>query len=392
MAPLWTLFRRTARRGSEERDLLSVYRDHGVVPRGFTDDNWNRIPEDLTSYLVVEPGDLVLNKMKAWQGSLGVSTLSGIVSPAYFVYRPIRANFEQRYLHHLLRSRPFVESYGRMSTGVRVAQWDLDPWAFSRLQIPLPPLPEQVRIADFLDRETAKIDTLIEKQNALVDRLRERREAVVESAVNVDAPRASLGFFVRTLPGYAFPSNGFLSDEDQIRLLRGVNVKTHGIAWEDTVYWPTDQIAPVQRYLLDPGDVVLGLDRPFVAGGTRAVRVQAKDTPSLLLQRVLKLTPAGLDPDFLVLILQSRAFREYAEPEFTGVSVPHLSDKQVRDFRAPVPSLDVQRNIASHVLSETAKIDSLIEKAERFVELVRERRAALIASAVTGQLEMEGAA
>lgn len=127
-APLWTLYRRVARRGHEDEPLLSVYREYGVVPRGYTDDNWNRIPEDLSSYQLVDVGDLVLNKMKAWQGSLGVSAMRGLVSPAYFVYRPVGHNFELRFIHHLLRSRPFIDSYGRMSAGVRVGQWDLDPW------------------------------------------------------------------------------------------------------------------------------------------------------------------------------------------------------------------------------------------------------------------------
>jgi type I restriction enzyme, S subunit len=83
--------------------LLSVYRDLGVVRREGRDDNFNQPGDDLSSYLVVRPGDLVLNKMKTWQGSLGVSSFEGIVSPAYFVAEQVR-DANPRFLHHLLRS------------------------------------------------------------------------------------------------------------------------------------------------------------------------------------------------------------------------------------------------------------------------------------------------
>jgi type I restriction enzyme S subunit len=79
------LFRRRDERGRSDLPLLSVYRDLGVVPREGREDNFNRPGEDLDAYLVVRPGDLVLNKMKTWQGSLGVSAHEGIVSAAYFV-------------------------------------------------------------------------------------------------------------------------------------------------------------------------------------------------------------------------------------------------------------------------------------------------------------------
>lgn len=227
------------------------------MPRGFTDDNWNRIPEDLSGYLLTLPGDLVLNKMKAWQGSLGVSGSRGIVSPAYFVYSPVRGDYEPRFLHALLRSAPFIESYTQMSGGIRVDQWDLDPWAFSRLQIPLPPLPEQRAIAGFLDRETARIDALIEKQTTMIALLKERRAAVIESVLLTGARILALGFYIATLPGYAFPSEEFDLEAVGVPLLRGVNIKPGEIVWDEVVHWPKRRVVEVQRYLLAPGDVVL---------------------------------------------------------------------------------------------------------------------------------------
>ena len=264
---------------------------------------------------------------------------------------------------------------------------------FRAMRVPLPPLNDQVAIADFLDRETAKIDALIEKQLGLVERLEERRAHAVESVLRSNGPLVALGYFVEALPGYAFSSEGFSSDPADIPLLRGVNVKPGRIDWSEPVYWPESAAGALRDYALASGDVVLGLDRPFVGGGTRAAVVQEADLPCLLLQRVLRLrTRRNMDPRFLALLLGTRAFREYATPEFTGVSVPHLSDSQVRAFRAHIPALDQQRAFSEGAFATVSQVDTLKAKAERHIELAQERRSALITAAVTGQLDVGRAA
>src|SRR4051794_19580757 len=83
-SPVWTVIRRRDETGDPTAELLSVYRDHGVVPKASREDNFNKPSEDLGAYRRVRRGDLVLNKMKTWQGSLAISEHDGIVSPAYF--------------------------------------------------------------------------------------------------------------------------------------------------------------------------------------------------------------------------------------------------------------------------------------------------------------------
>ena len=165
--PFWSLFRRVKEINHPDEELLSVYRDHGVVPTASRDDNFNKPSLDLSGYQLVRKGALVTNKMKAWQGSIAISRHRGIVSPAYYVYEPLSREHDQ-YLHYLLRSQPFVALYQRISKGVRVNQWDLEHEALRIVPIPLPDLPTQKAIADFLDRETARIDQLIEKKQRMV--------------------------------------------------------------------------------------------------------------------------------------------------------------------------------------------------------------------------------
>lgn len=180
--PLWSILKPVKQQGFPREEVLSVYREYGVILKSSRDDNLNRTPENLNPYQLVIPGDLVVNKMKAWQGSLGVSKYQGIVSPDYQVARPI-VELDPRYLHFALRAPKMISQYRNRSSGVRPAQWRLYWDEMSTLRIPLPPLEEQSRIADHLDSVTSKIDVMLTKVAELRDLLTERRAALITDAV-----------------------------------------------------------------------------------------------------------------------------------------------------------------------------------------------------------------
>ncbi|XAO71338.1 MAG: restriction endonuclease subunit S [Acetobacteraceae bacterium] len=180
--PLWALFRRKKKTGYSEEQLLSVYRDFGVVLKESRGGNYNRPLDDLGSYQLVQANDLMINKMKAWQGFVAISGYRGIVSPAYFVFES-KHKENSRFLHYLMRSVKYVAEYLSSSKGVRPNQWDLKPQYHSRMPILLPPRTEQTAIAAFLNRETGKIDALVAKQKKLSELLKERRSALIAAAV-----------------------------------------------------------------------------------------------------------------------------------------------------------------------------------------------------------------
>lgn len=149
------------RRGDRDATLLSVYREYGIIQKSSRDDNHNVESEDLSNYKLVRSGDLVMNKMKMWQGSLGVSEFDGIVSPAYIVCHINDDTINRRYLHMLLRSSPFKTYYNQFSYGVRVGQWDMHYEDFKGLEVSLPPRTEQDQIVRYLDWQVSKINRLI---------------------------------------------------------------------------------------------------------------------------------------------------------------------------------------------------------------------------------------
>jgi len=388
VVPFWSLFRRTKSIGHADEELLSVYRDHGVVPTSSRDDNHNKPSEDLSGYQLVTEGALVTNKMKAWQGSIAISRHRGIVSPAYYVYQPLSEEYDQ-FLHYLLRSEPYVALYQRISKGVRVSQWDLEHEALRTIPVLLPDLATQKQIADFLDAETTRIDALIEKKQRLMAVANERIAAIVETAIPSDGPQTKLGHHIDILSGYAFASDGFSSDPEDMRLLRGANVTPNVIRWDDVVYWPRNDVARLARFELTIGDIVLGMDRPWVADGIRVAELREQDTPALLLQRVCKVSArASLNAGYLKLLLTSRRFLAYFEPIMTGVSVPHISPDQVRNFRFGYMPLDEQVQISNRIELARKQVSKVVELAEASIDRLREYRAVLITAAVTGQIDV----
>ena len=180
---LRTLISKRAERERPDLPLLSVAREKGVFVRSLTDadENHNVIPEDLSNYKVAHAGNLVINKMKAWQGSMGIAPCDGIVSPAYFVFGFRIANhaFGQR----LLRSKPYVAHFAQASDGVRVGQWDLSIPGMRQIPILLPPPSEQAAIVKFLDWANGRLERAIRAKRKVIGLLNEQKQAIIHRAV-----------------------------------------------------------------------------------------------------------------------------------------------------------------------------------------------------------------
>ena len=173
------LKKRTVRNPSPgNTEILSLYREYGVIPKNSRDDNHNVTSADTSKYLFVRRGDFVINKMKAWQGSVALSSYEGIVSPAYFVYEFISDQLDKQYLHYLLRSC-YKDEFRRLSAGMREGQWDLSPESFSNLSLILPSLEEQIEISQYLETTLPQIDKLIRDKGNQIETLAQYKQSLI---------------------------------------------------------------------------------------------------------------------------------------------------------------------------------------------------------------------
>ena len=180
---LRNILKSKAERYRPDLPLLSVVREKGVILRDSEDseENHNVIPEDLSNYKVVREGQFAMNKMKAWQGSYGVSPYEGIVSPAYFTFSV--TGIDGNFLHSALRSQDYVRFFTQASDGVRIGQWDLSPARMREIPVLVPPLEEQDSIVRYLDDVEQRIRAYVSAKERLIALLEEERQSVIHQAV-----------------------------------------------------------------------------------------------------------------------------------------------------------------------------------------------------------------
>ncbi|ABD09584.1 hypothetical protein ThrDRAFT_00678 [Frankia casuarinae] len=388
--PLWSMFERIKDVDHPEEQMLSVFREYGVVAKD-SRDNINKTAENRSIYQLVHPGWLVANRMKAWQGSVGISSLRGIVSGHYICFAP-RHSEDARYLNWLLRSTTYTNGYALLSRGVRIGQAEIDNDEFRLMPILLPPLGEQRAIADYLDRETARIDTLIEEQQRLIEMLRERRRAValhaIDQQIHAGATTDKLGRSTRIGNG-STPRRETASywRDGEFPWLNSSAVNESRVTHADQ--FVTD-IALYECHLpvVAPGSVLVGLTGQ---GKTRGMATLL-EIEATVNQHVAYIAPdrGTWLPEYLLWSLRASYDDLRRLSEENGSTKGGLTCQALKQYRLAVPPLDEQRRVAAYLDEQTAKIDSLIGETERFIELARERRVALITAAVTGQVDVRG--
>jgi type I restriction enzyme S subunit len=411
LAPIWTFFRRVKRVNAPNEELLSVYRDYGVVPKTARDDNFNKPSDDLSTYQLVMPGDLVINKMKAWQGSVAISAYRGIVSPAYFVYTPLHRE-NPRYLHYLFRSLRYITGYLSISKGIRPNQWDLEPEQHSRLLVVVPSLQEQDAIAGFLDRETAKIDELVAEQEKLILLLKEKRQAVISHAVtkglNPHVPMKESGiewlgqipahwnvcrakFLVANKNGIQMgPFGGMLLDlsaTDTGFKVYGQENTISGDFERGTRWIDEGRFHELSNYQLSIGDIVL--TRKGSLGNARLI--ERLPSPGIIDSDTIRLRTSGdvVLSEFLVRVLHEA---DYISVQFAiskrGAILSGVNSETIANLWAVIPPLNEQTEVLAQLRRVDAEIREQAVACEEVMRLLQERRSALISAAVTGQIDV----
>lgn len=387
-------------------EVLSLYRDLGVVPKNSRDDNHNVTSEDTSSYKFVQKGELVLNKMKTWQGSLAVSNYEGIVSPAYYVCEFTNNEIDKNYIHYLLRNKMYAQEFERLSTGLRVGQWDLSIDDFLNTLIIYPPTKsEQTKIANFLDKKCAQIDSIIEESKKSIEEYKSWKQSVIFEAVtgkNLSCKKKDSGIewlgeipenfiitrikHIATLAG-RIGWQGLTSQEysdEGCYLSTGINFSNGEINWESCVRVPYSRWEEASQIQIENGDLLITKDGTV---GKVAIVNNMPDKTSLnsgvlLIRQNKKVCSTR----FLFWILQSNVFWKWFNYINAGNStIIHLYQHDFSNFSFPNPSIEIQNEISNYFDKKCAQIDSLISEKQSLIKDLAEYKKSLIFEAVTGK-------
>lgn len=389
--PFRRLFQRLSRPVPEDAAIVTAYTDGEVTLRSNRAKERYHEASDLSTYQGVEPGDFVVHGLDILRGSVGVADSRGAMSPVCVVCRA-RENAEGRFMAYAMRLQSDSGFPKAMARGVRDGGADFRRWeTLAELPLPCPPLAEQRAIADFLDRETGKIDALIEKQTELITRLQERRAAITQRAVT---------YGLHNREGTELPDNpvGYVPDGWTVQPLRRAMTSLDGRriplsaeerggrSGEFPYYGASGVIDYVDDFLFDEELLLVSEDGAnlilrsspiaFTASGRYWVNNHA---------HVMR--PKVGSPTFWAARVESLD----VAPFITGSAQPKLTQDALGRLLVSWPTDGEElQEIVAYLERETARIGELIAKTERMIELSRERRSALITAAVTGQIDVAG--
>jgi type I restriction enzyme S subunit len=403
--PNRALFDEIKDRNHPKEEMLSVTITRGIVhQKALLDGSSKKDSSNLNkgAYKLVQPHDIAYNKMRAWQGALGASTLRGIISPAYVVMRP-RKEANPWFYHNLYRTPSFAKEAERWSYGITSDMWSLRPEHFKVIGSVLPPPDEQAAIVRFLDHANRKIDDFIRAKRKLLGLLNEQKQAIIHRAVtrglHPDVPLKPSGIpWLGHIPKhwevlrakYVFremDERSKTGNEEQLSVshITGVTPRSQK---NITMFKAESYIG---HKICCPGDLAVNTMWAWMA----ALGVSKHEgiiSPAYAVYRQRK--PERLLSDFADHLLRIAPYKLNYLSRSTGLRPSRLRLYPDAFFRIPIilPPKAEQQQIVDSIAVETAALNTAIARTEREIALMQEYRTRLTADLVTGKLDVREAA
>ena len=388
----------------QHRELLSVYLNRGVIKfSDVSEKRTNPTSEDLSKYQAVDPGDFVLNNQQAWRGSVGVSSLKGIVSPAYLVLS-LSSTLHPEYANRLFRDQSMVAQYFVSSKGVGSIQRNLYWPHLKRTITIVPTRSEQHAIARFLDHFDARINRLIRAKRKLIALLNEQKQAIIHRAVTrgLDPDvvlRPSGVEWLGDIPAHWEAVRiKYLLKEIDVRSTTGEETllslrMIQGLVPHDEHFARPGQAPTLIGYkVVHPGQVVL--NRLQANNGL----VFASEIHGVVSPDYAVFDPIGdVDLHYLTALFRTPLMKHKFRIESKGLGTGTAGFLRLYTDRfgmipVALPPREEQTRIMQGLEAELTELHTAISRVEREIDLIREYRTRLIADVVTGKLDVRAAA
>ncbi|MDL0147304.1 restriction endonuclease subunit S [Campylobacter felis] len=404
--PLQAIFnqRNEQNNNLEFQTILSLVKDVGVIPYEEKGNVGNKAKDDLQNYKIARVNDLVLNKMNAVIGSLGVSKYDGLVSPIYLVLYIENPNYLIAYYSYLFQTKSIQKFLRKFAYGIMEIRESIDYLEFKKMFLPTPPLQEQKEIAEFLDSKCEKIQNYIDKKQKLITLLQEKKQALINEAVtkglnpNIESKNSGIEYLgliphhweVVKVKYIATTNIGLVYDPSEIAtnenvgypVLRANNIQNGKIDYKDVIY-VAKKIDDKQ--LAISGDLLMCVRN----GSENLLGKTAKiENNNFSFGAFTAIIRSDLN-NYLYWIFQTEMLKKSISSFIVSIGIGQISQDDIKNFKIPLPPLQEQKEIAEFLDKKCEKINSAIEKTKKQIELVKEYKNTLINEAVCGRINLE---
>ncbi len=384
-----------------ELPLLSVVREKGVIVRNTEskEENHNYIPEDLSGYKRVKAGQFAMNKMKAWQGSYGISKYEGIVSPAYFVFDVI-TGMNLDFFNLAIRSKVYVSFFGRASDGIRVGQWDLSIDRMKEIPFFVPPREEQDQIVRFLDWKVSEINRLINIKRKEIERLEELKKAVVSHAVirglDPSAPTKDSGVYWLG----EIPAHWTVMKLRQI--LHSVSVKNRPdlpllsvVREQGVIIRDVEDKEANHNYIPDDlSNYKMVCEGQFAMNKMKAWQGSYGISPytGIVSPAYFIFDTAFENLEYFHYAIRSKVYVNFFAQASDGIRVGQwdLQMDKMKEIPFFVPPADEQKAIVDYIKKAIPQYEEAIAKLSEQIKCLHECKTRLISDVVTGKIDVRG--
>lgn len=385
-------------------ELLSVYTDIGVKPRAELEERGNKA-STTDGYWIVKKGDIVVNKLLAWMGAIGLSEYDGVTSPAYDILRP-HQQINGKFFHYLFRTPLCLSEFKKNSRGIMDMRLRLYFEELGNIYIPFPSYQEQQKIAQFLDDKTAKIDQAVDLAEKQIALLKEHKQILIQNAVtrglNPDVPLKDSGvewlgdvlahwdikrlkFMLSEKLKYGANESAESDDPEQPRYIRITDIDEQGNLKDDT--FKSLEFEKAKDYLLNVNDILLA--RSGTVGKSYLYKENLKNFACYAgyLIRV-RLEQKKFNAEFVNYYFQSIGYWNWIKSVNIQATIQNVSAEKYNDFLLSVPNLQEQATIVDYLDQKTAKIDQAIALKTAHIEKLKEYKSVLINDVVTGKVQV----
>ena len=378
--------------------LLSVVREKGVIKRNVEDkkENHNYVPDDLSNYKLVKCGQFAMNKMKAWQGSYGISKYDGIVSPAYFVF-DVNYDLNPDFFNCAIRCMTYVSYFGRASDGIRVGQWDLSIGRMKEIPFLVPPREEQDQIVRFLDWKVSGINKLINIRKRQIAELEEIKRSKIGLLImgqqqNVPYKETAVRW-VKTIPAHwAEKSLVQVAEEQQIKNAGMIEDNLLSLSYGKIINKDinsTDGLLPASfegYQIVYDGNIILRLTD--LQNDHRSLRTGLVTQTGIITSAYTCLKVRGnILPEYLQLQLHVADLCKVFYGMGGGVR-QSIGFKEIRKLIVAVPSIEEQQHILECVRGVEKPVNHAIQKNRDIIAGLEDLKTRLISDVVTGKIDV----
>ena len=386
----------------QTKNILSLTIEAGVIPYAEKGNQGNKAKEDYSQYKIAFPDTLVINSMNVIIGAVGISQYFGCVSPVYYVFEPIEGT-DLRYIYYLFTNTGFQKEMRKYAKGILEIRLRISSNDMLKRIVPSPPFKEQRRIADYLNKMCAEIDTVLEKTRASIEEYKKLKQAVITQAVTKgirgDRPMKDSGIeWIGEIPAewtaskikycteFAPSCNTSHLSEDSLVTFTPMECIKNGYFENREAHFSALSSSYTQY---QDGDIVFAKGTPCCENGNIAIMQGLSAGVGVGSSELFVIRPQSINTEFIFYYLQNDIFKQYACATMTGPGgLKRVSPTFVQNYSVFIPCNEEQLEIVRYLNEKCSGIEVLIAKKQQYLTEIENYKKSLIYEYVTGKKEV----